>query len=133
MRKTILLALAATLAGSIASANEGTAQLAAQLGVDAAGYTLADLVKIDAARRDGETALVGTTGKDVLATSAGAAQYAAQLGLPAGDYSLNELIVIDEARAEGDRAGAAFYAAKANRTVGATDAARALAAAELAK
>lgn len=120
MRNTILITLTAATLGTGAfaqSVNGGQAQLAAQLGLDAGSYSLSDLVKIDASRRDdGTDALVGTTGADTLANvSGGKAQIAAQLGLDAADYTLAELVTIADARAEGDAEGAAFYAAKGNR------------------
>lgn len=77
----------------------GRAQIAANLGLDPANYTLAELTIIDSARqaRNTELAAFYTSGRNrdirggVGEVSEGKAQLAASLGLNPADYSLTQL------------------------------------------
>ncbi|MFC7705940.1 hypothetical protein ACFQXB_17290 [Plastorhodobacter daqingensis] len=101
-KKLVLAALAACVSAGAASAGPigaGKAQLAAQLGVDAAAYSVADLIALDVARRDNdqlaERFILNGTGKAAAKRSAatvGRNQLAASLGVSAADYTLPELV-----------------------------------------
>jgi len=107
--KSIALFTAALLSAGIASAQEvspGKAQFAAALGVDAARYSLAELISIEGARRDNEPQteafFLSHQNRDVRGgvgeVSHGKAQLAASLGVNAADHSLSELVALDATR-----------------------------------
>lgn len=75
---------------------EGQRQIAEQVGVNPADYTLAELVAIRNSYEDGEYTIPSTG--DVVSTSngisAGHAQLAAKLGVDAADYTVAELAAL---------------------------------------
>lgn len=82
-----------------AAVTPGRAQIAAQLGLDPANYSLAELSVIDSARKAGNAELAAfyTSGRNrdvaggVGEVSPGKAQLAASLGVNPADYSLTQL------------------------------------------
>lgn len=126
--KSFALVAAAIVAAGAASAQEvapGKAQIAAQLGLDAAEYALNELVSIGEARRENdpqaEAYFLSRQNRDVRGgvgeVSPGKAQIAALLGVEAAEFSLNELISIEKARRENDPQLEAFYLSHQNREV----------------
>jgi hypothetical protein len=122
-KKSILaltvVALTAPLAG-MAVAGQGAEQLAKQVGVPVGAYTVAQMIQLKEARRDGDKAAeafilskgadaVSRSDKsDAAAVSAGAEQLARLVGVTPGAYSVNEMIRLQDAINEGDRQTIAF-------------------------
>lgn len=129
LKKSILaltvVALTAPLAGT-AFAGQGADQLAAQLGVPADTYTVAQMIQLQEARRDGDKsaeAFVLGQGKDGvsrstmsgdISTSKGAEQLARTAGVTPGAYSVNELIRLQNAIRESDSQAIAFILGGSN-------------------
>jgi hypothetical protein len=99
---TITLSLIALLTGGAASAqaiSPAQLQLAARLGVDASQYSTSQLVALEAAKSDNESAApfsLVPAGK-VAGPTAGDRQLAAQAGVNAEDYTTAELVSLNEA------------------------------------
>ncbi len=103
MKNAVIAAIVAlTATAGVASAQSaGHDQLAAQLGLNGAQFTTAELTSISDARRDGDNAGAAYfLNHDNRATeaastvSAGKAQIAAQLGVNPADYTLAELVTV---------------------------------------
>lgn len=128
--KSLLAAavLAAVAAPAVAqSVSPGHAQLAANAGVDAADYSIAQILRLNAAIREGDA----TTAKFILAnrTSGVVAasrndpgfvtdaelQLAAVSGVEAADFTLAELVRLNDAAREGDVTAANYVRTGANR------------------
>lgn len=128
-KKSILaltvVALTAPLAGT-AIAGPGADQLAQQVGVPAGAYTVAQMIQLKEARRDGDTsaeAFILSQGRDAVSrsdlsgvgsASAGADQLARLVGVTPGAYSVNEMIRLQDAINEGDRQTIAFILGGSN-------------------
>ncbi|WP_349294666.1 hypothetical protein ABEB22_21110 (plasmid) [Thioclava sp. 'Guangxiensis'] len=120
----IAAALALTASAGIASAQgAGHDQLAAQLGLDGAQFTTAELTTISAARRDGDAHEVAyfidhdnRTQQTRETVSAGKAQLAAQLGVDPARYTLAELVTADSALRDDNAQNAAFVLSGEART-----------------
>ena len=120
-----LVALTAPFAG-VAMAGQGADQLAAQLGVPAGAYSVAQMIQLQDARRDGDKAaeaFILSQGNDGVsrsdksgdaATSKGAEQLARLVGVTPGAYSVNEMIRLQDAINEGDRQAIAFILGGSN-------------------
>ena len=120
-----LVALTAPLAGT-AFAGQGADQLAAQLGVPVGTYSVAQMIQLQEARRDGDKAaeaLILNQGPNSVsrssmsgdaATSAGAAQLARLVGVAPGAYSVNEMIRLQDAISENDVGAIAFILGGSN-------------------
>ncbi|MEF3048622.1 hypothetical protein [Pseudotabrizicola sp. L79] len=87
----------------------GAAQLANSLGVEPGRYTLDELLRLDRAMRDDDTATIsfivsGEARKhsSVSGSTAGGQQLAAALGVNAADYSLAELTSLYAAQIDND-------------------------------
>lgn len=120
-----LFALTAPFAGT-AMAGEGANQLAAQLGVPAGDYTLAQMIQLEEARRDNNKtaeAFILAQGKvsvsrsdmsgDVV-FSGGAEQLARLVGVTPGAYSVSEMIRLQAAIGENDARTIAFILGGSN-------------------
>lgn len=128
-KKSILalavVALTAPLAG-MAVAGQGADQLAKQVGVPAGAYTVAQMIQLQDARRDGDKAaeaFILSQGNDGVSrsdksgdafTSKGAEQLARLVGVTPGTYSVNEMIRLQDAINEGDRQTIAFILGGSN-------------------
>lgn len=120
-----LVAMTAPFA-SVAMAGQGADQLAAQLGVPAGAYTVAQMIQLQDARRDGDKAaeaFILSQGNDgvsrsdksgVASGSAGAEQLARLVGVAPGAYSVNEMIRLQDAIRENDRQTIAFILGGSN-------------------
>lgn len=94
------------VSGGIGEVSPGKAQIAAQLGLDPAEYTLAELGQIQAALKLDQDAtaayIISHQNRDTRGAagdvSPGKAQLAATLGVDANDFSLAELSALDAAR-----------------------------------
>jgi hypothetical protein len=122
-KKSILaltvVALTAPLAG-VAMAGQGADQLAKILGVPVGQYTVAQMIQLQDARREGDKsaeAFILSQGESVVSrsdksepavVSQGAAQLARLLGVAPGAYSVAELIQLQTAISENDRQTIAF-------------------------
>lgn len=110
MKKLIATtALVATIAAP-AFAGSGKDQLAALAGVDGANYTIAELVRLDAAQSANDygtvTLINANANGDTLSTqssvSGGEAQLAALAGVESGVYSIAQLNRLNQAIADND-------------------------------
>jgi len=109
-----VVALTAPFAG-VAMAGDGPNQLAKLAGVPAGKYTVAQLIQLQEARREGDKTtetFILSQGRDSVSrsdksdaspVSAGAVQLARLAGVTPGVYSANELIRLQAAISEGDR------------------------------
>lgn len=114
-----LVALTTPIAGT-AFAGQGADQLAKLAGVPAGAYTVAQMIQLQDARRDGDKAaeaFILGQGNDGVSRStmsvegvggAGAEQLARLVGVAPGAYSVNEMIRLQDAIKENDRATVAF-------------------------
>lgn len=101
---------------------DGKDQMAAQLGVNAADYTLAQLVRLNTAVQDNdadEIAFVKAQAAGQIPATAGSvqpgqAQLAAQLGVNASDYTLAQLLRLETAVKDNDAQEIAFVKAEAD-------------------
>lgn len=128
-KKSILaltvVALTAPLAGT-AMAGQGADQLAKQLGVPAGAYSIAQMIQLKEARREGDKsaeAFILSQGGDAVsrsdksepaAVSPGAEQLARLVGVAPGAYSVNEMIRLQDAINKGDRETIAFILGGSN-------------------
>lgn len=134
-KKSILaltvVALTAPFAG-VAMAGQGADQLAKQVGVPAGAYTVAQMIQLQVARREGDKAaeaFILSKGKDAVslstmsgdATSKGAEQLARLVGVTPGAYSVNEMIRLKDAINEGDRQAIAFILGGSNGGITGSD------------
>ena len=114
----IALTMTAVLAAGAAGAQSitaGTAQLTAQIGVDASQYSSGEIAAMWANARDNNFAgnKVMSEPKELGYVNAGTAQLAAQAGVAPGTLSAGELeAVIEQGRKYGPRAEAKLIAAK---------------------
>jgi hypothetical protein len=120
-----LVALTAPFAG-VAMAGQGADQLAKQLGVPAGAYSVAQMIQLQDARRDGDKAaeaFILSQGNDgvsrsdksgVAFASTGAEQLARLVGVTPGAYSVNEMIRLQDAINEGDSHTIAFILGGSN-------------------
>ncbi|WP_151718199.1 hypothetical protein [Gemmobacter serpentinus] len=118
--KTVIAALAlVTVAGaaSAQSINPGTAQLAAQLGVEPGRYSLTELVQLQEAKRENDVQAIAqilgsgtsaSTKNEAGFSGAGKAQIEAQLRVEAGRFTSAELSQLTQARRDGDREAEAY-------------------------
>lgn len=118
--------MAVTLVGFVAAlsapafANPGTDQLAAQLGVNSGAFTLNQLVQLQDAYNDDDTARIAYilgTAKGVSsrastalpgAPNAGETQLALSLGVTPGSLSANDLVKLSNAIADNDATSVAY-------------------------
>jgi hypothetical protein len=128
-KKSILaltvVALTAPFAG-VAMAGQGADQLSKQVGVPAGAYTVAQMIQLQYARRDGDKAaeafILSQSGDAVSrsdksgvgSASAGAEQLARQVGVTPGAYSVNEMIRLQDAIRENDSKTVAFILGGSN-------------------
>ncbi|MFM7336139.1 MAG: hypothetical protein ACKO2N_21610 [Tabrizicola sp.] len=128
-KKSILaltvVALTAPLAG-MAVAGQGAEQLAKQVGVPPGAYSVAQMIQLQDARRDGDKAaeaFILSQGNDGVSRSdksgdavpsKGAEQLARLVGVTPGTYSVNEMIRLQDAINEGDRQAIAFILGGSN-------------------
>ncbi len=117
MKNAVIAAIVAlTATAGVASAQgAGHDQLAAQLGLNGAQFTTAELTTISDARRDGDRNTVAyflnhdnRATEDASTVSAGKAQLAAQLGVNPTEYTLAELVAADSALRDDNAQNAAF-------------------------
>lgn len=110
MKKLIATtAIVATMAAP-AFAGSGKDQLAALAGVNADNYSISELVRLDAAQKDGDATtsnfIKAKAGGDVVSTqsgvSAGEAQLAASVGVAPGSLTQAQMIQLDQALSDGD-------------------------------
>lgn len=114
-----LVALTTPIAGT-AFAGQGADQLAKLAGVPAGAYTVAQMIQLQEARREGDRvaeAFILGQGNDGVSRSTmsvdsvgsdGAEQLARLVGVTPGAYSVSEMIRLQEAINENDRAAVAF-------------------------
>ena len=114
-----LVALTAPIAGT-AFAGQGADQLAKLVGVPAGAYTVAQMIQLQDAQREGDKAaeaFILGQGNDGISRStmsvdgvgsSGAEQLARLVGVTPGAYSTSEMIRLQEAINENDRAAIAF-------------------------
>ncbi|MFQ6549304.1 hypothetical protein AADZ90_015200 [Aestuariibius sp. 2305UL40-4] len=111
------LALAAVAAAAFSAPAFASDQLAAQLGLDAGSYSVAELIEIRAALESEErtqsdfyinerSSVVSTQSVGI---TAGHSQLAAQLGLDPSAYTVSELVQIRAALENDKRTFADFY------------------------
>ncbi|MGJ8584093.1 MAG: hypothetical protein ACSHXD_08385 [Marinosulfonomonas sp.] len=113
--------IAATLAAP-AFAGSGKDQLAALAGVSAENYSISELVRLDAAQKDGDATtssfIKAKANGNVISTqnsvSAGQAQLAASVGVEPGSLTQAEMIRLDQALREGDATKANYIIDQAN-------------------
>lgn len=122
-RNLTLSALALILTAGVAGAAEvtpGVAQIAAQLGVNAADYTAPELGAMIAAKENGQQGtyayFLNHVNREPEATvNAGKAQFAAQLGVDPADYTGAELQMISDAKRAGDTQALDYVLSHTNR------------------
>lgn len=116
-----LVALTAPFAGvAMAGETAGAVQLARITGVPVGEYTVAQMIQLQDARRDGDKAaeaFILSQGKSAVSRSdksdaapvtAGAAQLARLVGVTPGAFSMSDLVRLQTAISEGDRQTIAF-------------------------